>query len=387
MLNQLNKSMVVFGEDWDGLPSSSQLIVQALLDDGWQIMWINSIGLRTPTFTKKDFFRFLNKLHKMITIKKSKTRFRHHHPENLTVINPWVLPFHGNRWITMLNSKLLQCQLKKYFKENRYEFLWLSLPTAINFRKDIPHKTLIYYCCDDFASLAGVEHALAEKKEQLCIQLADKVFISQSSLAKKFSTCQHKLTMIPHGVMDYFFTIPNSKPADYPQSDQVVGFYGSVSTWIDLKLIIYLASKHPDWHFLLIGPIQVNIESCQHFKNIQFLGPKMHHQLPAYVNAWQVSILPFKQSPQIDACSPLKLKEYLAVGTPILSIEFPDIRQHQNYVTICTSYEAFSLALKNFTQLKSSHALKQSLRRNHSWANRVKKINEELSHGSHTEVL
>ena len=57
------KQILVFGEDWGGLPSSTQYLISELLSSGWQIIWINSIGMREPGFKWKDFRRIWNKIY------------------------------------------------------------------------------------------------------------------------------------------------------------------------------------------------------------------------------------------------------------------------------------------------------------------------------------
>ncbi|MDF5425756.1 glycosyltransferase family 1 protein, partial [Vibrio parahaemolyticus] len=53
--------IVVFGEDFGGLPSSTQHIVKRLAANH-RILWVNSIGLRQPKLDSKDIQRALNKL-------------------------------------------------------------------------------------------------------------------------------------------------------------------------------------------------------------------------------------------------------------------------------------------------------------------------------------
>lgn len=55
------RDLIVFGEDFGGLPSSTQHLIKRLADDR-QVLWVNSIGLRQPKFTTKDLSRVWHKL-------------------------------------------------------------------------------------------------------------------------------------------------------------------------------------------------------------------------------------------------------------------------------------------------------------------------------------
>ncbi len=44
----MTTDLLMFGEDWGGLPSSTQHLAKALLAGGDRIVWVNSLGLRRP---------------------------------------------------------------------------------------------------------------------------------------------------------------------------------------------------------------------------------------------------------------------------------------------------------------------------------------------------
>lgn len=52
---------IVFGEDWQSHPSSTQHLFKQLAKQH-QVIWINSIGMRKPTFRLIDVKRVFNKL-------------------------------------------------------------------------------------------------------------------------------------------------------------------------------------------------------------------------------------------------------------------------------------------------------------------------------------
>ena len=48
------------------------------------------------------------------------------------------------------------------------------------------------------------------------------------------------------------------RPRDL-QGRRVAGYYGSLSAWVDVRLLAHAAEAMPNWCFLLIGPVRTDI--------------------------------------------------------------------------------------------------------------------------------
>lgn len=57
----MQRDLIVFGEDWGKLPSSTQHLIKHLQKTR-KVLWVNSIGLRQPTLTWRDVKRVFEKL-------------------------------------------------------------------------------------------------------------------------------------------------------------------------------------------------------------------------------------------------------------------------------------------------------------------------------------
>lgn len=351
-----NYPMVMFGEDWGRHPSSTQHLAREL-SKYHDITWVNSIGLRAPRFNLSDMGRALRKLKAVLTFGKKKESLADQHlraedqqswkPE---VVNPLAIPFHGQAWARWLNQKMISNKLFNVFKNNNSlniadekPILWLSLPSAMPLLGKINESFSIYYCGDDFSSLEGVDHDVMGKLEEELVQKVDLILVASETLSRKFPA--EKTVFIPHGVADYFYEAPSERPKDLP-AGPVAGFYGSISGWVDQQLLIRTARKMPHWSFVIIGPQRCFVEHLRREPNIHLLGEKAHSELPNYIHHWQVSLLPFKDNAQIRACNPLKLREYLAVGKPIVSTSFPALKPYKDWITVAGK-DDFCEAIEN----------------------------------------
>lgn len=336
-----NYPMVMFGEDWGAHPSSSQHLARELAKYH-QITWVNSIGMRAPNFSLSDMGRVYNKLKAVLNFKKETQASIHEHWQP-DIVNPLAIPFHGQGWARWLNQKLIKNQLFDVFKAknsvdlaNEKPILWLSLPSAMPLLGKVNECFSIYYCGDDFSALEGVDHQVMGKLEAELVEKVDLIIVASETLSKKFPS--EKTVFIPHGVADYFYEAPDARPKDLPEGP-VAGFYGSISGWVDQQLLIRTAKKMRHWNFVIIGPQRCYVEHLRREPNIYLLGEKDHRELPNYIHHWQVSLLPFRDNAQIRACNPLKLREYLAVGKPIVSTSFPALDAYKDWVTVAGQHD------------------------------------------------
>jgi len=105
----------------------------------------------------------------------------------------------------------------------------------------------------------------------------------------------------------------------------VIGFFGLIADWVDIKVIRYLAASRPDWSFVLIGEVQTDISALREMPNVHLLGRRSYQSLPAYCKMFDVAVLPFVVNELTLAANPLKLREYLAAGLPVVATPLPEV--------------------------------------------------------------
>ena len=403
-----NRPMIVFGEDWGKHPSSTQHLIKVLSTQR-DIIWINSIGLRKPKFSWRDIGRIFSKLKARFFGKSDlPAKCLHEQSENtkdesttqampisqyqFTVINPLVFPCTEQPILMWLNKLLLKRQLSKVTcKLSGRPIVWTSLPTAVDYLSIFEGKEgecdCVYYCGDDFSALAGVDHDFVVSKEQQLCDRVNTVFAASQPLQTKLPS--EKTVVIPHGVDCQLFQSSDklygskelSVPFDLPQGKPIAGFYGSISHWLDQTLLLKSALALPNWNFVLIGNIECDVSLLKRQKNIYFLNAKPHHALASYLQQWQVAILPFKDSQQIRMCNPLKLREYLASGTPIASTFFNALAEYLHLVEVVSEQQSFAKAIvaaSKRTSLEEVNARMLSVKEA-SWQRRATQVAQYLS--------
>ncbi|MDW2122111.1 glycosyltransferase [Vibrio sp. 2033] len=332
--------IVVFGEDFGGLPSSTQHIVKRLAANH-RILWVNSIGLRQPKLDSKDIQRALNKLTRVFhNVGSHKPTLDSETNPNIHIINLLTIPAPNSALARKVAAKMMKHQLNKQLQALGFDkpVFWTSLPTAADVCAEMNPRGLIYYCGDDFSALAGVDHDTVTKHERTLVNAANVIFTASDTLSTKFPS--HKTVTLPHGVDFSLFSEPAPKAEDFPNNgSKVLGFYGSLSEWLDYDLIAQVADQAPDWDLVFIGPNEFSDNPLPQRCNVYYLGPRAHHTLPRYSQHWDASWLPFVDNAQIKACNPLKLLEYLATGTPVISTPFPALMPYKHMLHVVQDVE------------------------------------------------
>lgn len=372
------RDMVVFGEDWGRHPSSTQHLIKRLAGEA-QIIWVNSLGLRRPRLTLADMDRMRVKALSFMGEKRPAGRDISGGSPFTAIIDPRTIPWPGSHLAGRFNRASLRRQIRPVMAAAKMArpILWTSLPTALPIVGSLNEHALVYYAGDDFGALAGVEHGPVLAMEERLAGKADLIIAASPQIAGRFSA--EKTRVLAHGVDYVQFAGPVPRAADMPAGRPIAGFYGSISTWIDTEAIAKAAAALPGWDFVLIGRIDADVSALAHHPNVRFLGPRPHGQLASYSQHWEVSLLPFKRSRQIDASNPLKLREYLAAGRPVLaSYDFPAAVSFGDAVLIAGQGEAPSDAILRAHADNRPKSLRQSFVLKESWDSRAATLKQWL---------
>lgn len=377
----MDKEIVVFGEDWAAHPSSTQHLIRRL-SARRKVLWINSIGMRRPNLSIYDGKRILKKLRSgVVSLRGQGLRGVQGAEGNVTVISPVVVPVPSSDFAWFVSRKILELSAARAARRMTFcsPILWLTLPSAVKALGIFREKAVVYYCGDDFRSMRNIDPALVMRWEDELARKADLVLAPSRVTAARFP--REKTVFVPHGVDFELFSTPTPPARDLPLGKPTVGFYGALADWIDLELLIGVARRLPDHRFVLIGPILVDARKLLTEPNVYYLGPRPHEELPSYVQHWTVSLLPFRRNLQIRACNPLKLREYLAAGSPVVATDFPALDGYRDLVDVADGADDFAaaVALRSRFDGSEERARRRDRVRGESWESRALQIERLLS--------
>ncbi|MCX7927262.1 MAG: glycosyltransferase [Candidatus Omnitrophica bacterium] len=344
-----NNVIYFSSDEWDSGLKTSQYHIAIRLSRENKVLYINSIGLRKPKASRSDLTRIINKLKKYL---KGAQRIN----SNLFVFTPIVIPFHGIKCIDAINTILLTLFIRYYqVKLKLYKpYLLTFLPNIVDILGRFGERKIIYYCADEITSFRGVATEKIEEMESRLLEKADHVIVTSKQLYEHKRRFKPTVLYLPHGVDVKLFNKALKAETEVPLDIKklkkpIIGFWGHISNdWLDFGLIRSLALRYPEWTILLIGKVDADIPDLSEYKNVVILGPRDYQMLPNYAKAFSVAIIPFIDSTLTRNSNPLKLKEYLAAGCPVVSTPIPEVMSYANVIKIAYNKEEFTKAIEDY---------------------------------------
>jgi len=155
----------------------------------------------------------------------------------------------------------------------------------------------------------------------------------------------------------------------------IIGYIGVIATWCDLELIEQLARAYPHCQLVMVGPLY-NVGRVPQRSNLHWLGFKAYDQLPAYAQAFDVGIIPFRQTNMTESVNPIKMWEYMAAGLPVVTTALPEASKYRDIIYYSTDHASF---IDNVGEAIEHDTLEGRIRRlslagENSWAARAQEV-------------
>jgi glycosyltransferase involved in cell wall biosynthesis len=156
-----------------------------------------------------------------------------------------------------------------------------------------------------------------------------------------------------------------------------IGFFGALDDFVvDFDLLERVAAELPHASLVLIGDATHPMERFDKHPNVHWLGFRPYTAIPAYGSAFDVAIMPWQDNDWIKRSNPIKLKEYLSLGLPVVSTDFAELAGYTDRVRAARTHADFVAALRTTLAtgpLLPPTALRASVQP-HSWHARTQTL-------------
>jgi UDP-galactopyranose mutase len=208
---------------------------------------------------------------------------------------------------------------------------WFYTPMALPLLNDLQPELVVYDCMDALDAFLHAPPKLKEREAAL-LEKADLVFTGGPSLFRRLQGRHAHAHCFSSSVDATHYARAKgdtTDPADQAELGKPrLGYFGVIDERIDLQLIEVLATAHPEWQIVMVGPVvKISEAALPRRGNLHYLGQKEYANLPEYLGGWDVCLLPFARNESTRFISPTKTLEYMAAERPIVSTPITDVAE------------------------------------------------------------
>lgn len=367
---------VCAGTDWHGHPSTFTHIMKIVAETE-PVIWINSLGLRTPSLSSRDLRRIWGKL---------TFGLRHHAPAfnngatPAAIVEPRVLPYHHYPAVRRLNTAILERQLRPHLQRlaagvDDIIFATTS-PAAADLVRAFGATRSIYYCMDEYANMDGFDPEMVRACEASLLDTVDRVCATSLTLCASKRGRLGDTLYLPQGVDYEHFQHVGARPSALRDvRGPIIGFQGIVGSRVDLGLLEKVAQRFPHATLVTLGRREVSLAALERYPNFRHLDAVSYNELPQWAGHFDIGLIAYKHDDHTAAVNPLKLLEYLAMGQAVVSNDIPEIARHKQFVAIGRDHEeylaALAATLARYPFTEGERAARRNYARNESWRARA----------------
>jgi len=349
--------------DWNFRIQRPQHLCREIVKNGYTIVYISTFFncTKTPGFSSKlieeNIIELTLNLNRNLNIYK----------ENL------------NSEEIMFLMKSICAFEKGYGVNNRVSIV--DHPFWIGVANNLSGAFTIYDCMDYHAGF-GDESKHLENLEEKSIKESDLLVLTSQDLWNRFSTKNRNSVLVRNGCEFEFF---NRKPnlLKLSTTKKIIGYYGAISSWFDVDSVCAIASHYKECDIVLIGSTLGCIDSFKfkEYSNIKLLGEVKYSELPSYLYAFDVCIMPFKVIDLTLATNPVKVYEYLSAGKPVVSTRLPEVELMEDVVYTAANAQEFIEQIER-ALLEDSNELQAKridFAKNNDWSSRALNILQAIA--------
>ncbi len=375
--------VVLATADWDAaLWTNKQHTARSLRDHGHRVLYVESVGLRAPRLDRTDLLRITRRLKRMARPPRLvEDRIWCWSPPSL----PWQR-YTAARWLNRLAvSTLLKFWTHRIFDRDP-DLVWTYNPMTTALVRLPRSAKLAYHCVDDIAAQPSMPEAQIRKYESELVARAANVFVTSRHLESRWSRLR-PVTYLPNCVdSDHFAAKASDRDPLAGIPVPRLGFVGAVSSFkIDAELLSDMCANNPSWNLVLIGPLEDAdgaLTKLLKAPNVYYLGTKSYAEIPSYMHAMDVGLIPARLTPYAMSMFPMKFFEYLAAGLPVVATQLPALAAHSDVAALVPSPMWDAAVHAALAGLGPTAVSRMSLARRNSYTERTATMLRELGVGS-----
>jgi glycosyltransferase involved in cell wall biosynthesis len=329
------------------------------------VVYVNSIVMRKPNLSEGRMF-FRRVLRKARSMARGLVRVS----DKFWVYSPVTAPVHHLPWVRPVNEWFLLRQVRLVMHRTGLTkpLVWVNCPAVCNTALKIPRWGIIYQRTDRYEEYPGVDKEQIIRYDRKLKLESDLTFYSNRRLFEEEKRQCFRGVYLDHGVDYNLFADIGRDPWIPPELRDIprplVGFWGGIDGHtFDISLMAQVVEKLPQITFVFIGNTSVDCTPLKRHRHVVMIGQRPYEQIPHYGKCFDACLMPWNHNRWIEACNPIKLKEYLALGKPVVSTPFPQLSEYGGLVWVGATPEQFADGIQSALRNGNGYT-QESIRQN-----------------------
>jgi hypothetical protein len=295
-------------------------------------------------------------------------------PAGLRVLRPRALPLEPYAWGRRLNAGLFWPQVLddvQAFCARERTLLAIGKPSDLALRAlhALPRVPSLYDAMDDFSAFHdGRAQETAARIEAEIVQRVRWRCTSSSHIAERMARERLQVELLPNGVASERLPAASFGAADGP-----FGYVGTVAAWFDWDWVAALAQAWPERRVEIHGPVfQPPAASLP--ANVSLHPALPHAQALEKMKTFAAGLIPFRRTPLTASVDPVKFYEYRALGLPVLSTPFGEMRRRQGERGVLLAERPERPAIERLLAERDTAESVAEFRRANDWSTRFQPL-------------
>jgi glycosyltransferase involved in cell wall biosynthesis len=309
-----------------------------------RVLLVNSIGMRMPRRGRSSTpLRRIGRKARSVarTIRRPLPDVPGFH-----VMTPVIVPWYGSPTGRAINATLVRWQVSLAMRALRIDnpVCMVTIPTAWDALKRMPYRRLVVNRSDKHSAFREADGEVIASLERSLLGAADEALYVSHSLMEEEQALSSHATFLDHGV-----DLERFGPGAASEPDMMagiggprIGYVGGINGYqIDVDLFAAVADELPEAQLVLVGSTDLDLSDLLVRPNVHYLGRQPYEAIPAIMASLDVALMPWQSNEWIRHANPIKIKEYLAVGLPVVSTWYPELDRYTDVVRVAKGRDDF----------------------------------------------
>lgn len=296
---------------------------------GWDVLWVEAVAMRSVAGAgRAELRRVRAKLRSLGGLRCVE--------ERLHVLRPLPIPPAGRAGRAM-QTRVLRRQVMHSVRQldlGLPAITWFSVPVAAPLRGRVGDHASVLYYQDRYDEFSHVDRSYLRQCLRSLAGGCDLAIASAEELADDLRALGANPVVVSHGVDVDRFSQPAPSPPQLEGFERpLIGCVGLIDDHLDMAAIRAVAGSMGRGTVVLVGDTNTGVASLGH-PRIRFVGRRPYAEMPAFMQAFDVCLVPFVHNRLTAGVNPIKLREYLAAGRPTVATALPETEPYGDVVEL-----------------------------------------------------